>query len=93
MGGRVLRAAGQQQQVGGRLARGQRSRGAVEAAAGSPACRGRAAAAAGERTSLLDPLARATLELLPAHVLSVLRSPTGCMISTDHFPEPWFRAL
>lgn len=54
VGGRVLRAAGQQQQVGGRPARSQRRRRPVEAAAGGPARRGREAAAAGEGTPSRD---------------------------------------
>lgn len=37
---------------------------------------------------LRDPTAQATMEPLSARVLSVLSSPTGCVISTDHFPEP-----
>lgn len=36
---------------------------------------------------------RATLEPLPLHVLSVLGSPTGCVISAGHFPVPQFYDL
>lgn len=48
VGGRVLRTTGQQPEAGRGTTRGQRSCRAMEAAAGGPACRGRAPAAAGE---------------------------------------------
>lgn len=35
-----------------------------------------------------DSSPQTTVEPLSARVLSVLRSPTGCVISTEHFPEP-----
>lgn len=37
---------------------------------------------------LRDPGPRATVEPLPEHVLSVLGSPTGRVISIGYFPEP-----